>query len=185
MKKYVRCKVCGFIMEEAELKDVCPACGVPKTAFVEHKFNINEKRQKILDLHLHPISVHFPEAIAVFILGFFILSFILPEDMSNNLLTVNKTLSIFFPITVIMAFVAGIYDAKVRFKKLSPPYLKIKIYLGIALFIGSLLMPGLFIIVSYTAVSKIFIFIVALINLGLCVVLGKMGSKLFECVMPG
>lgn len=185
MKKYVRCKVCGFIMEEEQLTGVCPACGVPKTAFVEHKFNINEKRQKILDLHLHPISVHFPEAIAVFILGFFILSFILPEDMSNNLLIVNKTLSVFFPLTVVLASVAGVYDAKIRFKKLSPPYLKIKIYLGIGLFIGSLIIPGLYIFASYTAITKIFIIIVSIINLGLCVVLGKMGSKLFECVMPG
>ena len=185
MKKYVRCKVCGYIMEEGDLKDVCPACGVPKTAFVEHKYNINEKRLNILSQHLHPISVHFPEAISVFLVGFFILSFITPESISNNLITTNKILSFFYPITVILAFIAGIYDAKIRFKKLSPPVLKQKMYLGTLLFVFSLIMPILFILVSYTTVTQIIIFIVCIANLILCVVLGRMGGKLIDSVMPG
>lgn len=185
MKKYVRCKVCGYIMEEGDLKDVCPACGVPKTAFVEHKYNVSEKRLHIISLHLHPISVHFPEAIAVFLFGFFILSLITPDSISNNLITTNQILSFFYPITVVLAFVAGIYDAKIRFKKLSPPVLKMKMYLGILLFVFSLIMPILFIAVSYTMVTQFLIFIVSIANLLLCVALGKMGGKLIDSVMPG
>lgn len=185
MKNYVRCRVCGFIMEEADLKDVCPACGVPKTAFVEHKFTIKEKRLQLLNLHLHPISVHFPEAIAVFLVGFLLLSFITPDYMSNNLLIVNKVLSIFFPLTVLLAFIAGIYDAKIRFKKLSPPYLKVKIYLGIGLFIGSLVMPFLYIFSADTLIMKLLILIISIINLLLCVRLGKIGGRLIDSVMPG
>jgi len=185
MKKYVRCKVCGFIMEEKDLKGVCPACGVPKTAFVEHKYNINEKRQHILSLHIHPISVHFPEAIAVFLLGFLMLSFITPESISNDLIIVNRVLSIIFPLTIILACITGGYDAKIRFKKLSPPYIKIKIYLGILLFLCSLTMPFLFIYVSHTFSVKVFLVILSIVNLFLCVVLGKTGGKLIDSAMPG
>lgn len=185
MKKYVRCKVCGFIMEENDLKDVCPACGVPKTAFVEHKYNINEKRLNILSSHIHPISVHFPESIAVFLLGFLILSFLTPDSISNNLMTTNKVLSTFFPLTVILACITGAYDAKIRFKKLSPPYIKIKIYLGILLFLFSLTMPFLFMCVSYTFSVKVFLIIFSVVNLLLCVTLGKTGGKLIDSVMPG
>jgi uncharacterized membrane protein/rubredoxin len=185
MKTYVRCKVCGFIMEEKDLKGVCPACGVPKTAFVEHKYNINEKRQNILSLHLHPISVHFPEAIAVFLVGFLLLSFITSEAISNDLLTVNKVLSLILPLTIIAAGISGVYDAKIRFKKLSPPYLKIKIYLGSLSFILSIIMLFLFMWPSYTLITKVLLVILAMVNLGLCVVLGKMGSKLIDSVMPG
>lgn len=185
MKNYVRCKVCGYIMEAKDLKEVCPVCGVPKTAFVEYKYTISEKRQNILKQHLHPISVHFPEAIAVFLIGFLLLSFITPEDISNDLLIVNKTLSIFFPLTVLIACMAGVYDGKIRFKKLSPPYLKLKIYLGAALFVGSILVLILFFLAPYTFLVKLALFIISLVNVGLCVILGKMGGTMIGSVMPG
>ena len=34
MKKYVRCKACGYIMEEGKVGDRCPACGAPRAALV-------------------------------------------------------------------------------------------------------------------------------------------------------
>lgn len=185
MKKYVRCKVCGFILEEKNLKDVCPACGVPKTAFVEFKYNISEKRQHVLGLHLHPISVHFPEAIAVFLAGFICLTFITSGYLSDDLIIVNKTLAIIFPITIIAASISGIYDAKIRFKKLSPPYIKIKIYLGIALFISSILTLILIQSSSYPTVVKTILVVLAFINLGISVVLGKIGGTLIDSKMPG
>ncbi|MBC8061538.1 MAG: rubredoxin-type Fe(Cys)4 protein [Clostridiaceae bacterium] len=185
MKKYVRCKVCGFIMEEKNLKDVCPACGVPKTAFVEFKYGISEKRQQVLSLHLHPISVHFPEAIAVFLAGFICLAFITSGKLSNDLIIVNKVLSIIFPITIIVASITGIYDAKVRFKKLSPPYLKIKIYLGILLFVSSILTLVFLQSSSYSNAIKTILVILAFINLGTSTLLGKIGGTLIDSKMPG
>ena len=185
MKKYVRCKVCGFIMEEKNLKDVCPACGVPKTAFVEYKYAISEKRQQKLSLHLHPISVHFPEAIAVFLTGFIFLAFITSGTISDYLIIVNKTLSLIFPLTIVIASVAGVYDAKIRFKKLSPPYIKIKIYLGILLFISSIVTLVLLQSSTYSTFLKIVLVILAIINLAICTVLGKMGGTMIDSQMPG
>lgn len=185
MKKYVRCKVCGYIMEEKDLKDVCPACGVPKTAFVEHKFNISEKRLGILNLHLHPISVHFPEAIAVFTLGFLVIAFITAGTFSDNLITTTKMLSLIFPLTVIIAALSGIYDGKVRFKKLSPPYLKIKIYAGIVLLFSSTLTTILLQMDFFSPTGKVLLILLSLINVGTCIVLGKIGGTLIDSHMPG
>ena len=185
MKKLVICKVCGFVMDEKDLKDVCPACGVPKTAFVEYKSRINEKRSTKLGLHLHPITVHFPEAIAVFLVGFMALAFITTGSFHSNLMTTSMILSVFFPITVIIASVTGIYEGKLRFKKLSPPWLKIKIYLGVTLFLDSLIIFYLFQIDYTNLTVKLLIFIFSLISLVLSAILGKMGGKLTECIMPG
>lgn len=185
MKKLVICKVCGFVMEEEDLKGVCPACGVPKTAFVEYKPKVNVKRLKVLGLHIHPITVHFPEAIAVFLTGFLFLTFLPIGTFKTDLMLTNKVLSIFFPITIIIASISGIYDGKVRFKKLSPPWLKIKIYLGVALFIVSLILLYLFNLGYYDTTVKVLAFVLSLISLGLSAVLGKMGGKLIEAIMPG
>lgn len=185
MKNYLRCRVCGFVMDETHLKELCPACGVKKTAFVEFKYPISEKRQSILSLHLHPISVHFPEAISVFSVGFLFLSFITTGSFSTDLITVVRTLTFFFPLTILIASLTGIYDAKIRFKKLSPPYLKIKLYLGIALFISSLL--TIFILqtnFSTFAGKSIFMFL-SLINLIISAVLGRIGGSLIDSQMPG
>lgn len=185
MKNYVRCRVCGFIMEEKDLKDVCPACGVRKTAFVEFKYPISEKRQNILKLHLHPISVHFPEAISVFTLGFLFLSFIITGSFGNDLTTVVRILTLFFPLTILIAAATGFYDGKIRFKKLSPPYLKLKIYLSIALLISSLL--SIVIIQSNfsTLAGKGIFIVLSLINLLLSAVIGKIGGTLIDSQMPG
>lgn len=185
MDKLVICKVCGFVMSEKDLKDVCPACGVPKSAFVEYKPKISEKRLKKLELHLHPITVHFPEAIAVFLVGFMVLAFITSGNISRDLMTTNRVLALFFPITVVIASVTGIYDGKLRFKKLSPPWLRIKIYLGVALLAASLIILYLFQMDYNDLTVKSLILIFCLVSLGVCTVLGKMGGRLTESIMPG
>lgn len=172
-------------MEEKDLQGVCPACGVPKTAFVEHKLNISEKRQAILELHIHPITVHLPEATAIFTVGFMILSFLMKGTIHDNLETTSKVLSFFFPMTVLVAIFSGIYDGKVRYKKLSPPYLKLKINLGILLLAFSILSAVLFQIYFHGAAAKTIVFLLSLINLSLCGAIGKLGGKLIEAKMPG
>ena len=39
----VRCRACGFIMEEEKLGDVCPACGIPRKAFEPYKETMSKK----------------------------------------------------------------------------------------------------------------------------------------------
>jgi uncharacterized membrane protein len=172
-------------MEEKDLKEVCPACGVPKTAFVEHKMNISEKRLAILDLHIHPITVHLPEAIAILTVGFMVLAFLTSGGIKESLETTTKVLSFFFPITVVVAIFSGIYDGKIRFKKLSPPFLRIKMQLGIVLLVLSVVSAILFQTSFDGSGMKVLIFVLALINLVLNAVIGKLGGKLMESKMPG
>lgn len=185
MKKYVRCKVCGFVTEEKNVKDVCPACGVPKTAFIEHKPIISEKRNNVLNLHIHPILVHMPEAIAIMSIIFLVGAFTTDTRVSNDFTATVKVLSMSFPIFIAAAIISGIYDGKIRFKKLSPPLLRIKIYLGIALCAASLFTAILTQIDTLTAMNKVEIILLSIINLGLCTALGKIGGTLGESKMPG
>jgi len=61
--EWIICRVCGYI-EEAKYRDQpCPTCGFPPTVWMDYKpRRINPTREKLLDLHLHPIAVHFPIA---------------------------------------------------------------------------------------------------------------------------
>ena len=68
MRKLVRCKACGFIMQENELREKCPACGAPKTVFEPYTDTVGEKRRRLLDMDLHPMMVHFPTSFIVAIL---------------------------------------------------------------------------------------------------------------------
>lgn len=185
MKKKVRCKVCGYVMDEAALKDVCPACGVPRTAFVEYKPSISQKREDILNLHLHPISIHFPEAISVFTVFFLIVGFLFGGKLENSLIEANKALFSLFPLTVLAAFASGVYDAKIRFKKLSPPVLKRKIFLGVVLLISSIISLLLVFTAPYSTLEKCMLLLFSVLNLLLCVVLGNTGGKLMDSRMPG
>ena len=73
MKTFIRCKACGFIMDASHLKDVCPACGLPKTVFEPYTKKISSKRKFIIDQHIHPVSVHFPQVFIVVIMFMLIL----------------------------------------------------------------------------------------------------------------
>ena len=61
--EWIICRVCGYI-EDAKYRDQpCPTCGFPPTVWMDYKpRRIDTKREKLLDLHLHPIAVHFPIA---------------------------------------------------------------------------------------------------------------------------
>lgn len=185
MKNSIRCKVCGYVMDEKNLKDVCPACGVPRTAFAPYKPSISEKRENVLNLHLHPISIHFPEAIAVFTAFFMIVAFITSGTLSNDLIIANKMLLILFPITIIVAFLTGLYDAKIRFKKLSPPLLKRKIVIGVILFVSSIASLILIMNVPFSSGEKCILLILSLVNVVTCVALGTIGGTLIDSKMPG
>ena len=73
-EKLFICKPCGFVMKESELQDLCPACGLPKKVFEHYKDRMSPGRRKILGLDMHPIAVHFPQTVLVFLLQALILN---------------------------------------------------------------------------------------------------------------
>jgi uncharacterized membrane protein len=184
MQNYVRCKACGYIMKEGSA-DVCPACGVPGTAFEPYKLTISEKRKKILDLHLHPIIVHFPQAFALFAFALLVGAYLFGNPLKDTLVTTSKVVITLLPFSVFFGFLSGILDGKARFKKLKAPFLKQKIILGSTFIIFSTI-SAIFIYFAdpsgFTWLIEIFLL---LICTALSALLGKTGASLAESKLPG
>jgi len=85
MANLMRCKACGYVTDQGNIKDVCPACGVPAKMFEPYNHPVSLKRRRILDLHTHPVMVHFPQAFALtlFILSCF--AFFVPQSLMETL----------------------------------------------------------------------------------------------------
>lgn len=186
MNNQVRCKACGLIIEEKRLKKVCPACGVPRNAFEPYTEKVSATRKMYLDLHIHPIAVHFPQASAVFI-PVFILGRLLFSTFSftEGLVSAATILTVLLPLTAIPAALAGLADAKVRFKKLTTPYLYAKMLLAGAFIVMSSIMAGMALTGDLEGMTLVPFF---LLNLGciLCqVFMGKIGVQLMFTVLPG
>ena len=94
MTQLLRCKPCGYIIKEQDLGQVCPACGMPKSAFEPYKENISPKRKFILGLDLHPIAVHFPQAFATILPLILIFNILFTSYYAKELVRVSKFLSV-------------------------------------------------------------------------------------------
>jgi hypothetical protein len=186
MKKYVRCKVCGFIMEEGKLHDKCPACGVLAKMFEPYVEKMSEKRKSILDLHIHPIIVHMPQALAFFLLLSFLTLIFLPENLKESFTLTLKIISICLPVSLIGAILSGLLDGKIRFKKVTTPILINKIITGNIFFILSLIISLATIIFNASQLLNNIILIVLSIACFLCSwILGSLGASLVESKFPG
>jgi len=178
---YKRCKACGLIFPAHRKYEVCPACGFDKQVFEEYRETVSEKRKRLIELHLHPIVVHFPQAMvmvifAVSVAGLFY-NGLYRSVMDNSVAVMAVILALSTPVAII----AGIIDAKARFKKLNTPYIKIKmisgmIFLAFALGIAFSLLLSL---------HQAFIIIFSLCCIACQLVLGSIGVKLMYTVVPG
>lgn len=136
-KKPMICSVCGYIINEGYKGDVCPACGVAKTAFQPYVDKMSPKRRKILNLHLHNILVHFPQAFSLLMLFLIVMSLFLKEAPKFDFMTTFKILSFFLPLSVAVSIISGVIDGKNRFKRITTPILKKKIAAAILFFVFS------------------------------------------------
>jgi uncharacterized membrane protein len=172
-------------MKENKLKDVCPACGVPRTAFEPFKDTISKKRRTILEINLHPISVHFPQAFTTAIPAFILLALAAPASIGNELLTTVTVLSYFLPLTVLPAIFFGIVDGKTRIKKITTPLLLKKMTLASALLILTVILS----LVTYSYGTdypgNLYMFIIALGCIACQIMLGEIGKTLMNSKMPG
>ena len=79
--------------------------------------------------------MHFPQA---FCLILFLLSLavaMLPEHhFVRDLYSTQKVLALILPFFVLLSFATGLYDAKLRFRKWTTPFLQKKIFFGGLLF---------------------------------------------------
>lgn len=185
MKELVRCKPCGYVGEKSKMGDTCPACGVSHKYFEPYKDRMSEKRRKILDLDLHPIAVHFPQTIAVFILQFVLVSLIFPDFKAQEIEAFILFLSVLLPFSVFGAFASGVLDAKIRFKKLSPSALVAKMIWGSVTIISSVAVAICAVFLEFDTTTKLAILGTSLVTMAVAIWLAVIGKKLMYSEMPG
>lgn len=167
MTKYIRCKVCGYITTEGEIKDYCPTCGAKAKAFEPYELTISEKRKKMLDYHFHQIIVHFPQSYVPTLLLLLVVRFILIEKTLTTIDIIIRIAYLLLDIVFLLAIFTGIFDAKTRYKKLKTPFLKLKISVGSSALVLSIISSVLiFVFDSSKTLYIILILINILMNVG-------------------
>jgi uncharacterized membrane protein len=173
-------------MEKSKLRDKCPACGVAAKMFEPYTEKISPKRKLILSLDLHPILVHFPQA---FIISIFTLSLIALAAQGSLRATIASAITVLgvaLPFVVAGAFVAGLIDGKVRFRRVTTPILKQKMALGALFFLFSCGILAAVLLQHMAASAPIII--VALLSLpalGCATLLGLLGTSILNSKFPG
>lgn len=178
------CKACGFVIGENNLGEVCPACGVPRTAFEPYVDNVSERRKFILGLNIHPILIHFPQAYATILPLLIVLGILITTPLGADLLSAARVLSYLLPLTVVAAIGAGLIDGFTRFKRLTTIILIKKIIIGLVLFVLSVLIAGLAIFDGLQS-SKMYILVLSLLCILCEIALGQLGKTLRGARLPG
>lgn len=184
-EKLFICKPCGYVMKESELQDLCPACGLPKKVFEHYKDRMSPGRRKILGLDLHPIAVHFPQTVLVFLLQALILNLIFPNFYPEVLLGTAHFSAVIFPFVVFAAFLSGLIDGKLRFKSVATPILKKKIIYSVIMFVSSLFTPFLVMNGINDLNTKLWLLLCGVIAIICGIVLGHAGKGLMNIGMGG
>jgi rubredoxin len=186
MKTYLRCKACGFILDASRLGEVCPACGVPKSQFEPYQEKVSESRKRILDAHLHPVMVHFPQAFEFTLLVLAILVLTARGTVRDHLWVVFQSLAWCLPVVVAGGFITGMVDGRVRFRRLTTPILRSKLLLASVFLIAAVVTAGLAWSNTVAAPAVLWALLglqaVAFICSGL---LGVLGTSLLDAKFPG
>jgi rubredoxin len=184
-EKLLICKPCGYVMKESELGDVCPACGLPRKVFEQYKERMSPGRSRILRLDLHPIAVHFPQTILVFLLLALLLNLFFPHFYPQVLLGTATFTAVVFPFAVFGAFLSGLIDGKLRFKSVTTPVLTKKIIFSSVMFAASIFTPFLVSGGIEPIRSRLLLLACGAIALACAIVLGHAGKRLMNIGMGG
>jgi len=187
MKTLLRCKACGYIMDASALKELCPACGVPASQLEAYDDRVKEGRRRLLDLHIHPVIVHAPQAFALALI-------ILPPvilalgrgEVAGLCRDTARVLGVALPFTVLAAFLSGLFDGKLRFRKTNTPLLMLKKILGLLFFASSLGLGALAFSSPLDATSNLLAFEgLGILGMGCGAWLGLIGTPLGIAKFPG
>ena len=187
MKKLVRCKSCGYVMAEESLGDTCPACGVSREMFEPYTDPVGESRRRILDMHLHPIAVHFPTSFAAAIVVLLIAGLFVHGTAGDYLTHTVKLMALALPVLVLAAFLAGLVDGTIRFRRIGrSQILRSKALYGALFFVFA---AGLAVLVWTKGTGGAAPRLVSIILDGGAVacsaVLGILGMRIRDAAFPG
>jgi rubredoxin len=183
MKKLVRCRVCGYVMDEDKLNDACPACGVSRKVFEPYEDPVEPTRRRYLALDVHPVIVHVPQALTFLMMLMLVCRPFLPaawlDDVSRTIVVMASIL----PFTAIGAFASGLADGKVRFRKFMTPMLRQKIFIGSAYLLLTLAMMWFAVLnPGDDSASGRILLILSLLAFAACTWLGIIGAKLLPAI---
>jgi hypothetical protein len=185
MEEYIFCRACGYVMLKSHFNGRCPACGIPGEALFEpYTKNMKPGRRFLLEQHIHPIAVHFPQVLILFVTFLPILALALSGPLREELQVVAH-LSIFvLPITVLGGIVTGLLDGQLRFKRLTTPLLVRKILASIFLQVLSLVILGIYLVDGFSGSTVWLIAGLGAIGIGCSIFLGRTGSTMFNSFLP-
>lgn len=184
MREYLKCRACGYILDKEDAPEVCPACGVGSKAFEDYRYNISEWRRIVMAIDIHPIILHVPQAISGLIPFFVLLSFFFYGTTTVKLLDAVEVLTYLLPLSVVAAFLTGLFDGYNRFRKLGTPALKSKM-------IRAAVLLGITCVMLYIVYSRgvessaAFLALLSVAALAVEVSLSRIGIKLMYAYMPG
>jgi hypothetical protein len=181
MKELVRCRPCGFVMEADKLGDVCPACGQPHKVFEPYRERVSLNRLRLLNLDLHPITIHLSQALVITIPLLIIISYFFSSFQPVIIKSVLVFSVFVFPSTLVLAILSGIVDGLTRFKTPKTPLLRVKIIFSTII----LLLSTAMLIVAPQENYGLWTFILSVLCLAVAVQLGLWGKKLINVILPG
>lgn len=186
MIELVRCRSCGYITRKSRVKDVCPACGVPARNMLPYSDPVSAGRRRFLSLDIHPVLDHFPQAFTVSTLVLSIAGLFLRGRLDTYLFDTLITISLFTPLGVLLSFLTGIMDAKVRFRRITTPILIRKLILAISFFVFSVCMLVLALQPGFPSRGLLEAYVLLNIGAFICsFFLGLLGKGLLEAELPG
>ena len=178
--EYIICRVCGYIETADKIDSVCPACGYPKTVWMEYKARkLSENRKALLDLHIHPIAVHFPITATAAVAGLPVLAFLVPFGLAERLYDMTTMITWILPLLVVLGAITGIVGGKLRYKTYTAPVLKLKIYLSVAYLLLSCGLAYIGFTTGVHAGNALLVIALGGVASVLAALLGKKGSYLF------
>jgi len=186
MNKLYKCKVCGFVTKGKALPELCPACGFKGKIFEEFEPIVSAKRRKALELHAHSALVHFPIAVITYI--FFINLFILAKIIPWHSVFVGSLEAMVWllPFVTLFGMLSGLYDGKLRFKKINTPLLKKKILLSLLLILVSISLFVLqYVLELDQSVYSLLILAFSIVLSGIVTILGLLGGTLLDSKVRG
>ena len=183
MKEKVICPGCGYVTTEGRLGEVCPACGARRAVFKPFEDRVSQKRRIQLNLHLHPMTVHFPQSLSLVIFALLVFSFIVNPPLKANLLIAAQVMMVLLPFSVLGGMLPGVLDGKTRFRRLDTPFLKTKLLVSGTFLVCAL---ALALLVTLNCRCGIWLYLVLSGLSSLCsLVLGNIGGKLGCLVVNG
>lgn len=178
--QYIICRVCGYIETADKSEEACPACGFPKTVWTEFKpRKLNPTRKMLLDLHLHPIAVHFPIVGSVLSFVLPLLALIVPVSFGVRLMDMATLGCMVMPLLVLLGGISGAIGGKLRYKTMTAPLLKTKMYLSAVYFLLALAQAYLACTEGVQFGNAVYFIGLGIASFLVSAYLGKKGSHLF------